>query len=308
MELHQIRHFIAVAEAGGFTKGALRVAVSQPAISASIAKLEAELDVQLLDRRHSPIVPTAAGARLLEAGKSILQTCNSVKAELKKTAVPKLLRIGVLQSLSNFQVSPLLGSFRRANSEITMEVSDGSSEQLIELLGERNLDAVFTTLDEGTAKFACRVLAKQPYVLAVPRDHRLAGRKCVTLADLVDEPFIVRTGCDSFQDASDALVSRGFRIRVVYKTAHIDRTLALVAAGLGISFVPAWRLETPGVKQVQVLDLASFRAVGILWPPERDDNYLKQFIAFAERYYAGDSRSDSHPHRNRPLGTMMAHV
>jgi DNA-binding transcriptional LysR family regulator len=52
VELHQIKHFIAVAETGGFTKGALRVAVSQPAISTSIAKLEAELDVKLLDRRR----------------------------------------------------------------------------------------------------------------------------------------------------------------------------------------------------------------------------------------------------------------
>ena len=82
MELYQIKHFIAVAETGGFTKGAQRVAISQPAISASIAKLETELDVKLLDRR-SPVVPTAAGARLLEAGKNILQTCNAAKAELK---------------------------------------------------------------------------------------------------------------------------------------------------------------------------------------------------------------------------------
>ena len=83
MELSQIRHFIAVAEAGGFTKGAQRAAVSQPAISASIARLEAELDVKLLYRRRTPILPTVAGARLLEAGKGILQRCNAVKGELE---------------------------------------------------------------------------------------------------------------------------------------------------------------------------------------------------------------------------------
>jgi DNA-binding transcriptional LysR family regulator len=305
MELHQIRHFIAVAEAGGFTKGAERAAVSQPAISASIAKLEAELHVKLLDRRHSPIVPTAAGARLLEAGKSVLQTCNAVKLELNDLAAPKLLRIGVLQSLSNFQVSNLLGSFRRAHSHIAMEVSDGSSEQLMELLAEWKLDAVVTTLDQGTSKFASRILFKQPYVLAVPLDHRFACRKCVRLAELEDEPFIVRTGCDTFQDASNALVSRGFRIRVVYKTAHIDRTLALVAAGIGISFVPAW-LARPGVKRVQVPDLGFFRAVGLLWPPEREDGYLKQFITFAERHCARHSRVDNRRRRNASLGTAVA--
>jgi DNA-binding transcriptional LysR family regulator len=79
MDLYQIKHFVAVVEGGGFTKGAERVAVSQPAISASIAKLEAELNVKLLERRHSQVVPTTAGTRLLEMGRTILQTCNAAK-------------------------------------------------------------------------------------------------------------------------------------------------------------------------------------------------------------------------------------
>ena len=66
----------AAAPAGGFTKAAERIAVTQPAISASIAKLEAELGTQLVDRQHTQIVPTAEGIRLLEAGKDILQKCN----------------------------------------------------------------------------------------------------------------------------------------------------------------------------------------------------------------------------------------
>jgi DNA-binding transcriptional LysR family regulator len=130
MEFTEIRHFIAGAETGSFTKGAQRATVSQPAISASIAKLEAYFDVKLLDRRRSPVVPTAAGARLLEAGREILQNCNAVKAELKTIATPKLLRFGVLQSLSSQQVSKLLGSFRDTHSHVTIEVCDALSERL----------------------------------------------------------------------------------------------------------------------------------------------------------------------------------
>jgi DNA-binding transcriptional LysR family regulator len=115
LEIHQIIHFIAIVETGSFTKGANRVAVSQSAISASIAKLEAEFAIQLLDRRRSPVVPTDAGARLVEVGKAILQLCSAVKGELETIARPKLLRIGILQSLSSRHVSKLLGSFRRDN-------------------------------------------------------------------------------------------------------------------------------------------------------------------------------------------------
>ncbi|MGH9676243.1 MAG: LysR family transcriptional regulator, partial [Candidatus Acidiferrum sp.] len=133
MEIYQIIHFIAIVETGSFTKGADRAAVSQSAISASIAKLEAEFGVQLLDRR-SPVVPTDAGVRLFKAGKAILQICSALKGELETIARPMLLRIGILQSLSSRHVSKLLGSFRRANSHVAIEVCDGSSEQLVELL------------------------------------------------------------------------------------------------------------------------------------------------------------------------------
>jgi DNA-binding transcriptional LysR family regulator len=282
MEIYQIIHFIAIVETGSFTKGADRVHISQSAISASVAKLEAEFDVQLLDRRCSPVVPTDAGERLLEAGKAILQICNTVKGELETIARPKLLRLGILQSLSSRHVSKLLGSFRRINPQMAIEVCDGSSEQLIELLSERQLDAVLTILDENAGKFPSVVLFKEPYALAIPLDHRFAQRESVVLADLQDEPFIVRTGRDRFQDASNALISRGIKIRVVYRTAQIDRTLALVAAGVGLSFIPA-RLGTPAVKLVQVADMDFSRTYGLLWLRERE-NDLKGFIGFAESH------------------------
>ncbi|MGH6851053.1 MAG: LysR family transcriptional regulator [Methylocella sp.] len=283
MELHQIKHFVAVAETGGFTKGAQRVAVSQPAISTSIAKLEAELDVKLLDRRPFHVVPTPAGVRFLEVGKEILRTCNAVKAELKTITAPNRFRIGVLQSLPSGCVSKLLSSFQRANSHVAIEVCDRSSEELVELLAERQLDAVLTNLDGSHSEFASRVLYKEPYVLAVPEDHRFARRESVKLADLHDEPFIVRTGCDRFQDASNALVSRGIKIRVVYNTAQIDRTLALVAAGIGISFIPAGS-GTPAVKKVRVADMGFFRTFGLFWSRERAHADLNEFIRFAESH------------------------
>jgi DNA-binding transcriptional LysR family regulator len=280
MELYQIKHFIAVAETGGFTKGAQRVAISQPAISASIAKLEAELDVKLLDRRRSPVVPTAAGARLLEAGKNILQSCNAVKAELKTIATPNRLRIGVLQSLSSRCVSKLLSSFRRTSVHVAIEVVDGSCEQLVEFLAEQELDTVLTIVVGNDLNFARRVLFEEPYLLAVPKDHRFAQRQSVKLADLDGEPVIVRTRCDFYQDVTNVLVARGIKIRVVYQTDQDDRALALVAAGIGLALVPA-HFELSAVSQVPVLDLGISRAIGLLWSREREHANLKEFIEFA---------------------------
>jgi DNA-binding transcriptional LysR family regulator len=281
MELYQLVHFIAVVETGSFTKGAERAAVSQPAISASIARLEAEFDVQLLDRR-SPVVPTSAGERLLETGKTILHLCNAVKGELETIARPKLLRIGILQSLSSRHVSKLLGSFRRANPQVAIEMFDGICDQLIGMLADRQVDTLLTIFDEYAAKFPSRILFKEPYALAVPEDHRYAQRQSVMLADLESEPFIVRTRCDRYQEVTNLLVSRGVKLRVVYQTDQDDRALALVAAGVGIALAPS-HFEVPGVKQVPVSDLGLSREICLIWSRERE-NDLKGFINFAESH------------------------
>jgi DNA-binding transcriptional LysR family regulator len=288
MELYQIRHFVAVVEAGGFTKAAQRVAVSQPAISASIAKLEAELNVKLLERRHGQVVPTAEGKRFLETGKAILRSCNAVKSELKMTPCG-CLKIGVMQPLSSEYVSKLLNSFQRANPNIPIEVADGHCdewchcEQLFGPVADGSRDAVLSIFNDRIAsKFAGRVLFKTPYMLAVREDHRFARRQAVSLSELDDEPFILPKRCIFLQDVTNALASRGVRVRVVYRTDRDDRALALVAAGLGLALVPGY-FVVPAVKQVPVTDLGISREVGLLWPRERKSPALREFIAFAER-------------------------
>lgn len=282
MEIYQIKHFVAIVETGSFTKGADRAAVSQSTISISIAKLEAEFGVQLLERR-SPVVPTGAGERLVEVGKAILQLCSSVKGELETIAKPKLLRIGILQSLSSRHVSKLLGSFRRDNPFVAIEMFDGVGEQLLGLLSDRRVDAILTIFDDdSSSKFPSRVLFDEPYVLAVPEAHRFAQRESVNLSDLRGEPFIVRARCDRYHDVSDALDSRGITLNVMYKTDQDDRALALVAAGVGLALFPA-HFEMPTVKKVAVSDLGLSRSIGLLWLRERE-NDLKEFIKFAESH------------------------
>ncbi|SFK10841.1 LysR family transcriptional regulator [Methylocapsa palsarum] len=283
MELYQIRHFVAVVETGSFTRGAQRAAVSQPAISASIARLESEFDVKLLDRRHSSVAPTPAGMRLLESAKAILFECNAVKADLQALGAPSLLRVGVLQSLSSWQISKLMSAYRRTNPTVEIEVTDGSCDVLIRLLQEQRLDTLLTILDDQAEKFGNRVLFTEPYVLAVPKDHRFGQRQSVHLADLHDEPFIVRSKCDFYQDATDALNARGIRIRVVYRTDQDDRAFALVAAGLGVAFIPG-HFDVPAVKQVPVSDLGLERTIGLLWISEQANENLYEFSRFAESH------------------------
>lgn len=283
MEFHQIRHFVAVVETGSFTKGAQREAVSQPAISASIAKLEAEIGVRLLDRRRSSVVPTLAGVRLLEIGKTMLLLGNSVNAELRALTGPDILRLGVLLSLSSGQVSELLASFRRSYPHVTIEVFDGPCGQLLDLLADGQLDAILTISDNDSTKLVTRVLFEEPYVLAVPSRHRFALRQSVSLVELDNEPFVLRTRCECYRNVTEALDRHGVRIRVVYRTDQDDRAFALVAAGIGIAFTPA-HFEVPGVTQVPVADFEVKRTIALRWLADRNDDYLHDLARFADSH------------------------
>ena len=102
------------------------------------------------------------------------------------------------------------------------------------------------------------------------------------LSDLRGEPFIVRARCVRYHDLTDALNSRGVELRVMYKTDHDDRALALSAAGVGLALFPS-HFEMPAVKKVVVSDLNLSRAIGLRWAREREGD-LKEFIKFAESH------------------------
>jgi DNA-binding transcriptional LysR family regulator len=290
MELYQLKYFIAVVEAGGFRKAAERIAVTQPAISASIAKLEAELGVQLLDRRHTQVVPTTEGMRLLEAGKDILHKCFAVKAEFEALTDRRPLRIGMVRSLFSGRISRLLIAFRQAKPNVPIEAVDRESNplcqcaQLLGLAPGQDLDAVLAIFNGKEPKGASRILFTMPYMLAVREDHHLAQRQAVSLGDLANEPFIFPEGFPGLEDLVNVFASNGIAIRVVFKTDRDDMALALVAAGIGLALVPG-KFDIPSVKQIPISDLGISREVGLIWQRERKVGALKEFIDFAANHH-----------------------
>ena len=92
--------------------------------------------------------------------------------------------------------------------------------------------------DRVAVKFASQVLFEVPYMLAVPADHRFAQQQAVSVGELANEPLILPEYCGFLQDVTNALAPLGKSMRIVYRTDHDDRALALVAAGLGLALLP----------------------------------------------------------------------
>lgn len=282
MELRQIKHVMAVAETGSFTKASERVCISQPALSASIAKLEAELDVLLFDRRRSRVVPTPAGTRFLEGAATILVQCNSVRAEVRKAAAPQPLRVGVLRTLPSKVVANLLGSFRRHHPDAAISLFDGSRGDLAKRMTERRLHLCITTEETTDGKgLASKSLFQDRFVLVVPLGHRFADEPSVPLSVIHGEPFISRSCCETFTDTAKELADRGIKPRIAYSTDQDDRALSLVGAGVGVAMFPEL-FEASGVKQIPFSDFEITRTICVQWhaSPDRETDHelVKPFV------------------------------
>jgi DNA-binding transcriptional LysR family regulator len=281
-----------VAETGSFTKGASRAGISQPAISAAVAKLEEEMGQKLLDRRQGSVVPTAAGSRLLVAARDILLACNTIKSTLRAASAPQTLRVGVLRTLPTVHVVGVLQAFRQAHPDIQIELFEGPREELERRLEQKKLDVSLTSLTDAAGK-ASVALFTEPYVLAVNQNHRFAKLRSITLDDLQGEPFILRTSCETFQDTTALLIARGIRTRLVYRTDQDDRALGLVAAGIGVALMPAL-YKAVSVVNVHISDFDTKRTIGMRWLAQGPENKcLTSLVAFACSHpWMANARSD----------------
>lgn len=280
MEIYQLKHFIAVCETLSFTKAATRCHVTQPALSGSIGRLEADLGARLFIRTNKAVSLTPAGQRLFSEGLRILQACNQVKAEIQGGS-STLLRLGILRTFPTRKLTRLINSMRNHLSGLEMEIAEGTAPELEERLAVDKLDIALTILGDGTASDQREFpLARERYLLYVPREHALADRSEIDLADLNGQNFIVRTSCETYAATTNILREHGVRTRVVCRTQQDERALELVRAGIGVALMPEL-YDSPGVRKIAIRDFDMKRVVGLRWRAGGPAALIDQFCTFA---------------------------
>jgi DNA-binding transcriptional LysR family regulator len=292
LELYQIRHFAAVAETGSFTKAATRAAVTQPALSASIAKLEEGLGVKLFHRSPKPVTLTPAGRRFHMTAPKVLGACNKVKAELRANVADRPLRIGVLRTLPSAKLARLIETLQGELRETRIELVDRTREQLhAKLAGRKLLACISTKLGREPGQRSVELL-REDYGLVVNLNHRFASYESIQLSDLHGERFIVRTHCETFDSITKLLAERGIRWQVVYRTDQDDRALASVGAGMGVVLMPAI-FDAPNLKKIPVRDFDAKRIISLHWNEDVADDRLDQLVAVAATHnWASSDRED----------------
>lgn len=244
MELRHLRYFVAVAEELHFGRAALRLGIAQPPLSQQIRALEAELGVQLLERTKRRVDLTDAGRRFLHDARATLRQAEHAAATARRASEGESgrLSIGVVPWVDFTRVPRVIRDFSTRHPHVHLEVHGLNGAEQTEALRLGRIHVGFSRppIDPRTQDSE-RVLA-EPLVVAFPEGHRFEASARVPIRSLADEPYILlpRQRAPHYFDRIAALFRHaGFGLRVTHEADHPYTVLGLVAAGMGVSLVPA---------------------------------------------------------------------
>jgi LysR family transcriptional regulator, hca operon transcriptional activator len=245
MELRHLRYFVAVAEAGSLTVAAeQKLHTSQPSLSRQIRELEDEVGAQLLTRRARGIELTPAGRAFLEHARVVLSQVEAGAEAARRAAHPAkpCFTMGFLTGHESTWMPEALRILRDALPNIDVMISSQYSPRLAKALVKGDVDAAFLRREKGVPELAYRVLVKEPLVVILPSDHRLAALKAISPRDLVGETFVtVSDTAPVLRVVIDNYLKRsGTNIRPAHEADHLAMGISLIASTRGVGLLPAY--------------------------------------------------------------------
>jgi DNA-binding transcriptional LysR family regulator len=255
MELRHLRYAVAVADELHFARAAARLHIAQPPLSKQIKDLEDELGVRLFERTNRRVRLTDAGAAFVAEARRTLASAERAADAARRAARGETgrLALGYVSSASYELLPAIVRAFRRRAPDVTLVLEEMSSGEQTRALSAGTLDLGFVRrpppLEPGLIGTTLR---REPIVLALPRDHALAALRMIRLRDLAREPFIVFPARPrpSWADVAIDLCRRaGFEPGIALEAVEMASALSLVAAGIGVTLVPASvrAVRRPGV-------------------------------------------------------------
>ncbi|MFL6145494.1 MAG: LysR family transcriptional regulator [Labedaea sp.] len=243
MEIVWLRVFREVARQGSFTAAANALRYTQSAVSRQIAALESDTGATLFDRVPRGVRLTDEGRCLLEHAEAVLGRLDTARrdlAALRDLDVGRL-RIGAFATADAALVPRAMATFHGAHPNVALSLTEALSPVMLAQLRDGDLDVAVVSVPPGrsldTDGIELTHLLDDPMLVAIPREHRLARRRTVRLAELAGEHWIA-----GWQNPEDTLLGTalagGFQPELRYVVPGWTAKLGLVAAGLGITLVP----------------------------------------------------------------------
>ena len=275
MELRQLAHFLAVADAAHFTRAAAQVHVTQSSLSSSIRALERELGSDLFVRSTRRVELTEAGRALLPAAQRAVAAAEAGRDAVAgvRGIVRGQLAIGAIQTLGPVDVPALLARFHRRHPAVTLRLHHAGVPSLVRRTadGELELAIVDQPLGPQASRVSARAIDTETLLLGVAAQDPLAHRRRVRLLDLADRDFVEYRPDSSLRTSIDrACRAAGLERRIVCEVDTMADLVQLVALGVGVSLLPPAAVRMTGGRTIGVATDPSIpRELMVITPLER---------------------------------------
>jgi len=289
IDIKHLRYFVGVADELHFGRAAVKLAVTQPALSQQIAALEAILNVQLLIRDRRGVVLTAAGEVFQAQAIKILAQIETMVEVTRRSAFQNEQRITIamVEFTDLAFIVPALTELQKLYPNVKIGRKEMVSTQQIKALITHQIDigiGVLLANEDQAAKVSTRFVLDGRWLLAVPRNHRLAQVKVIHLTDLVDENLIIfsRSVNEPLYDAVLASFQRDkVEPNFVYETTQAQIGLRIVkdSGGLMLGSDYVFRERHDGIVYVPIDGLPNLK-VHIFWREQESSGLVLDFVEF----------------------------
>ncbi|TPQ23161.1 LysR family transcriptional regulator [Streptomyces sporangiiformans] len=256
--LRQLAAYAAVARAASFTAAAAQMHVSQSSLSRAVADLERLLGAQLLERDTRNVQLTAAGAEALRIAEQIVNAHRAGMKELRRFLLGEsgTVAVATLPSVAAVLLPQVISRFRTLRPQVTVRILDGLERSVLDQVLSGDADFAITTVGKSSVQLEQRPLVRDRFVAVLPTGHPLTERTEVSWEDLAREPFLAVGRNSSVRRLTDAAFAQvDAHEEPAAEAGSIATVGGLVAAGLGVSALPALVLPLTGAGQVVCRDL-----------------------------------------------------
>jgi len=296
MEFHQLRYIRAIAETGSFSRAAERCQIAQPSLSQQVLKLEEELGTKLFDRLGRSVRLTEAGRAFLPHARSILNQMEAARASVANQVadVRGSVVAGVIPTIAPYLMPAYAAAFARAYPDAKLRIVEETTPILVEELRSLSVDLAILALPLRHKDLEVFPLGTEPLYAVLPEDHPHAGAKSVALRELRGESFVMLRDGHCFRDLSIAACAHArVEPRIAFESDQFRSVLGMVAAGVGVSLVPAMAVDrNAGCRYVRLSDARATRTIAAVVLRGRSFNRVQRaFLAGLRKEGNGNAQA-----------------
>ena len=306
MELRHLRYFVAVAEHLHFGRAADELHIAQPSVSQQIRQLENELGVALFERSKRRVRLTEAGRQFLEEARHILTRTHHAALVARRANLESVerIRVGFAYWMDVAALSTIVTRFAEEQPAVHVEMLGLSVPRQLIALRERHLDVAFVRPPLGEPSLRGEVILAEPLVAAVPANPQQAQRQRVPWSALKSDRFVFfpREVVPRFYDFVVKMCGEaGFVPQVRTEADQPQMLLGMVAAGLGISLVPASanRMRPDGVVFLPLRPSKPILETAVAWRSNDESPLVSRFVQIARAWARTPARQRARRMRDR---------